>query len=106
MKYKGYNASIYFSEDDECFVGRVIGIRDVIGFHGSSVEEIKSAFQEAIDFYLLSNPKPQKPVSGRFMLRLPPKTHAKAVYLAAQSGKSLNQWVVDTLEQKVFASQV
>lgn len=38
MNHKSYNASIYFSEEDDCFVGRVIGIRDVVGFHGSRLE--------------------------------------------------------------------
>ncbi len=99
MNYKTYNASIHYSDEDECFVGKVLGIRDIIGFHGSSVEEIRQAFHEAIDFYLETNYKPQKPASGRFMLRLPPETHAKITYLAERSGKSLNQWVVDRLEQ-------
>jgi predicted HicB family RNase H-like nuclease len=101
MNYKGYQANIGYSDEDECFVGKVLGIRDIIGFHGSSVEELKIAFHEAIDFYLETNVSLQKPASGRFMLRLPPEIHAKATYLAERSGKSLNQWVVDILGQAV-----
>jgi predicted HicB family RNase H-like nuclease len=99
MNYKGYSANIRYSDEDECFVGRVMGIANIIGFHGSSVEEIRQAFQEAIDFYLETNPNPQKPASGRFMLRLPPEIHARAAHLAERSGKSLNQFVVDTLQK-------
>ncbi|MEY4529448.1 MAG: hypothetical protein RLZZ156_169 [Deinococcota bacterium] len=101
MNYKGYQASIGYSQEDECFVGKVLGISDIIGFHGTSVEEIKTAFQEAIDFYLETNDSPQKPASGRFMLRLPPEIHARATFLAERSGKSLNQWVVDVVGQAV-----
>jgi len=52
MTYKGYSARIEYSDEDECFVGRVAGIRDIITFHGESVEEIRQAFKESMDFYL------------------------------------------------------
>ena len=99
MNYKGYNANVFYSDEYECFVGRVMGIRDSITFDGESVQEIRQAFQEAIDFYLETNPHPQKPFSGRFMLRLPADVHARAAMRAAREGKSLNQWAVDALER-------
>jgi len=52
MTYRGYAARVEYSEDDGCFVGHVAGVRDVIGFHGDSVAELRSAFQEAVDDYL------------------------------------------------------
>ena len=33
-------------------MGHIAGIRDVIGFHGESVTELRSAFMEAVDDYL------------------------------------------------------
>lgn len=72
MSHKGYNARVEYSEDDDCFVGHVAGINDVIGFHGNSVEELKSAFSEAVDDYLETNARlgrnPQKPYSGKILL--------------------------------------
>ena len=60
-----------------CFVGHLAGIQDLVGFHGESVEEIRAAFREAIDGYLeLSNESgrpPQKPYSGKIMIRVPPE---------------------------------
>ena len=35
------------------------------------------------------------------MLRLPPELHARAAMLADAKGKSLNQWVTETLESAV-----
>jgi predicted HicB family RNase H-like nuclease len=99
VTYKGYTANVTFSDEDECFVGKVMGIRDSVTFDGQSVQEIREAFREAVDFYLETNPSPQQPFSGRFMLRLPPEIHARAAMRAAQEGKSLNQWAVDALER-------
>ncbi len=105
MTYKGYSAFIQYSQGDACLVGRVIGITDVIGFHGDSITEMKMAFEEAIDDYLETcqklNRDPNKPFSGRFNVRLEPQTHAKLVVKAAQKNQSLNQFVRETLERAV-----
>ena len=75
MTYKGYSARIEYSDEDECFVGRVAGIRDIITFHGESVEEIRRAFKESINFYLETCAKrgetPNKAYSGKMFLRVP-----------------------------------
>jgi predicted HicB family RNase H-like nuclease len=52
MNYKGYTAKIEFSHDDECFIGYLIGINDVVGFHGESLQQLKDAFTEAVEDYL------------------------------------------------------
>jgi predicted HicB family RNase H-like nuclease len=52
MNYKGYAARIEYSEEDGLFVGHIAGIRDVVGFHGESVQELQSAFEEAVTDYL------------------------------------------------------
>ena len=43
MTYRGYAARIEYSDEDGCLVGLVAGINDVIGFHGESVEQMRSA---------------------------------------------------------------
>lgn len=53
LVYKGYFSSIEFSNEDDCFFGKVHGINDLITFEGTTVEEIRIAFHEAIDDYLL-----------------------------------------------------
>lgn len=105
MIYKGYHAKIEFSEDDGCFVGHILGIRDVVGFHGESVGELKAAFEDAVDGYLdvceRAGKEPNKPFSGRFVLRVDPELHAKAAIAAETAGKSLNQWAVETIRKAV-----
>ena len=101
MMYKGYAARIDYSDDDGCFVGRVAGIRDMITFHGETVVELRRAFAEAVDFYLTTcaerGETPNKPYSGKLMLRLPPEVHAHAAMMAVAHGKSLNQWAAEVL---------
>ena len=52
MSYKGYTAIVDYSAEDECLVGHLAGIDDIVGFHGDSEEEIRKAFEEAVDFYI------------------------------------------------------
>lgn len=75
-------------------------------FHGASVDELHADFEFAVDHYLSECAKegrsPEKPASGKLLLRLPPELHAAASVAAESAGKSLNQWMVDALE-KVMA---
>ena len=105
MKYQGYAARIEYSDDDGLFIGHVAGIRDVIGFHGESVSELREAFEEAIDDYLATCDKlgrePQRPFSGKLSLRLDPQLHAQVAIKAELSNQSINQWVVERLGEVV-----
>ena len=105
MKYKGYAARIEYRDEDGCFVGHIAGIRDVVGFHGESVAELRSSFEEAVDDYLETCAKlgrePQKTYSGKLMLRIPPDIHAAVAIAAETSGKSINKLVAEILNQTV-----
>ena len=100
MTYRGYTAQIDYSDDDGCFIGHIAGINDIVGFHGESVAELRDAFEEAVDDYLETCEKldrpPQKPYSGNLMLCIPPEVHAAIATAADVSGKSINQWATDT----------
>jgi len=43
------------------------------------------------------NVEPKKNFSGKFNIRIPPKLHEDITSVAMSEGKSLNQWVVETL---------
>jgi len=103
MTYKGYLAKINFDERDNIFWGKVTGIKDSITFEGETVKQLTEDFHNAIDHYLVDCKQegrtPGKPYSGRLTLRLPPSIHAKIAAAATHTGKSLNKWVTDTLDQ-------
>ena len=73
----------------------------MITFQGKSVEELEQAFRDSIDEYLAfceeRGEEPDKPFSGRLMLRLPPALHREVYVQAQREGKSLNQWIADKL---------
>ena len=103
MSYKGQIARIEFSEADGLFLGRLLGINDVVGFHADNVPGLQAAFEEAVDDYLETCSKvgkpPQKPASGKMMLRVPPEVHRAALVAAQAAGTSLNQWAAQVLQQ-------
>lgn len=107
MKHKGYIANIEFDNEDRIFVGRLLGIEDVVTFHGESVSELEAAFHDAVEHYLevceQTGRPAQKPYSGRFALRMPPELHAQVAAKAATAGKSLNQWFIDTVQNNLQA---
>jgi predicted HicB family RNase H-like nuclease len=105
MTYKGYAAKIEYRAEDGCLVGHILGIKDIVGFHGDSVPEIRKAFEESVDDYLACcaeiGKEPQKPFSGKIMLRVPPEIHAKLATQSQISGKSINRLVVEALNSSV-----
>lgn len=105
LEYKGYFGHVEFDDHADRFHGEVVGIRDVVTFQGRSVDELRSAFEESVDDYLEfcreRGEEPDKPCSGRFVVRLSPDLHRKLSLLAAATGKSLNTCVADCLEHEV-----
>jgi len=105
MEYKGYHTKPTYSVEDGCFIGKVLGINDSISFHGFSVEEINSAFHEAVDDYLdlciECGKTPNKEYSGQFVLRIPPELHKKLAIEAERCGDSLNAYVTELCSKYV-----
>ena len=101
MNHKGYTARVEFDERDSIFVGRVLGLHAIISFHGETVAELRSAFETAVEDFLLDckqqGIRPEKPASGKLMLRVPPEVHGAALVAAQAAGKSLNQWATEVL---------
>jgi predicted HicB family RNase H-like nuclease len=108
MQYKGYYGHVVFDDEHELLHGEVVGIRDVVTFQGNSVDELRKAFQDSVDDYLefcrQRGESPEKPLSGRFVLRIPPQMHRKISALASTAGQSLNAWIVARLEKEFAES--
>jgi len=108
LEYKGYLGKVEFDEGANIFHGQIIGIRDVVTFQGQSVSELRQAYHDSIDDYLdyckQRGEEPDKPCSGRFVVRISPDLHRKAAMLASLHGKSLNSWVIDCLNAQVAVS--
>ena len=105
MQYKKYFGHIEYDDEAKIFHGEVIGLKDVITFQGTTVDEIEKAFKDSIDDYLSwckeRGEKPEKPYSGKFNLRIPPELHAKLVAHAELENTSLNIYIKETLKRAV-----
>lgn len=104
MMYKGYTGIVEFDEHARIFHGEVVGLRDVVTFEGRSVEKLEKAMSESVDFYLdwcaERGKTPDKPFSGKFMVRTSPELHSRAVVAAARVGLSLNKYIEKAIEDE------
>jgi predicted HicB family RNase H-like nuclease len=102
MTYKGYTAHIEFDEEAGFFHGEVIDTKDVITFQGTSVKELNKTFKDSVDDYLefckSRGEEPDKPFSGKFVLRLPKSLHRKIYIKAIKNGQSLNNFITQSLD--------
>ena len=102
MEYKGYIGKVEIDEEAGVLHGDVINIRDIITFEGATVDDVQKAFRESVDDYLefcaQRGESPEKPFSGKFVVRLPTELHRKAYIEAKLADKSLNSWVTEVLQ--------
>lgn len=101
LKYKGYVGAVIFDDDARIFHGEVAGLRAVITFQGTTVDEIEQAFKDSIDDYLdwckKRKKEPEKAHSGKLNLRMPPDVYVKVAAKAAQHGMSINAYILNQL---------
>lgn len=105
MEYKGYVGKVEYDAEGNILHGEVVGTRDVITFQAKSVEQVQQAFKDSVDDYLEYckelGQKPEKPCSGRFVVRIGSELHRQANMLSSVSGKSLNTLISECLDKEV-----
>jgi predicted HicB family RNase H-like nuclease len=103
MKYKGFLGHVEYDDEAKLFHGEIVGLKDVITFQGTTVEELERSFRDSIEVYLSlcqeRGEKPEKTFSGTFNLRINPDLHAKLSIRAKALGLSLNSYVAEKLKQ-------
>jgi len=96
-KYKGYIGQFDVDIETGLIRGKVVNTRDIITFHGTTVREAEQAFRDSVDDYLAFceelGESPEKPYSGKLLVRVPPKLHQELDVLAKSKGKSVNTLV-------------
>ena len=102
MEYRGYTARVTFDEEAGVLFGEVEGLRDVVTFEATNVDDLAVAFRDSVDDYLAMcaerGEAPEKPYSGKFLVRIDPRLHRDIAMAAARSGKSLNAFAGDLLK--------
>ena len=97
MEYKGYVGNVEFSEEDEVFFGKVIGIRSLISYEGATAKELIKDCHDAVDDYLAlceaEGVEPEKAYKGSFNIRISPELHKQAIRCAESNQMSLTSFV-------------
>jgi len=103
MEYKGYIGVVEYDDEAQILHGEVANIREVVTFQAKSVDELERAFQDSVDDYLAfcneEGEEPDKPFSGKFMVRISPEEHRMIATAAKIAGKSLNAWVSEHIQR-------
>ena len=101
IEYKGYTGSVEFSESDGVFYGKVLGIRALVSYDGTTATQLINDFHTAVDDYLImceeEGIEPEKAYKGSFNVRISPELHKKAAIYAIPTGTSLNSLVENAL---------
>lgn len=81
----------------------MVNTNDIITFYGSSVAELRREVRRSVEEYLAfcreQDRAPEKPFSGKLMLRTTPELHRKVALQAARHRLSMNAWVQQVLER-------
>lgn len=104
-----YQVNIAFDARDKIYVARVPELENCHS-HGITPEEALSHVQEAIELWMetaraekipIPEPISRKKFSGKFVLRTSAELHAQLVQAALVHGKSMNDLVVEILQEKI-----
>ena len=110
MEYQGYVGSVEFSAADECFYGKVLGIRALISYEGETAKELIEDFHGAVDDYLAlcaeQGVEPERAYKGSFNIRISPELHKQAAIAAMARHMSLNHFVETSIEQAIYSHAV
>jgi len=110
MQYKGYVGSVEFSEGDGVLYGKVQGIRSLISYEGTTVQELIDDFHGAVDDYLAQcraeGSEPETPYKGSLNLRFKrPDTHRRAAIYAMTHNQTLNSFIDECVVKQLDALQ-
>ncbi|VAW11308.1 hypothetical protein MNBD_BACTEROID03-277 [hydrothermal vent metagenome] len=97
LKYEDYFGSVKFSAEDGVLYGEIIGINDLVTYEGTSIDALKSAFEEAVDDYLETcldlEKEPNKFFKGLFNVRTTTELHRDLAIIAVKKNMKLNELV-------------
>ena len=104
-----YIKIVEWSEEDQCYIGRLPGIC-LGGVHGNDEVEVYKEICEVLEEWLEVFKKDGKPFpaptagrsySGKFNLRVGEDLHERLAIESLMVGESLNQYCVKALKEKI-----
>mgnify|MGYP001010531675 FL=1 len=107
MILNGFKAKIEYDPELDLFRGEILGLNGIADFYGKNPEELRKEFKKSLQTFLdickEKGIEPYKEYSGKFSLKIAPELHAEIAARASAAGKSINQWLAETLRQIVHS---
>ena len=105
LEIEGFQATVQYDSEIEMFRGEFIGLSGGADFYATDLKGLRREGKASLVTYLkMCSEKgiaPRRSYSGKFNVRLSAELHEAIATEAASQGKSLNQWVRDTLSSEI-----
>ena len=103
LDISGFKAVVTYDPDIDMLRGEFIGLNGGADFYASDIKGLRKEGATSLKVFLKAceqrGIEPRKKFSGKFNVRIPPELHQQAVEAATATGKSLNQWIGDVLNE-------
>lgn len=110
FEHKGYFGMPQIEADDNVIAGTLIGLRAVVTFEGTTVQEAKQAFVDSVEDYLKwceqRGVAAEKPFTGPLEIAMPSPSMKSLAIAAAQRGISAAELSRIILESWVSSGRV
>lgn len=108
LEYKGYIGTVQFSENDNCFYGKVLGMKQAcITYEGEDTSELFEDFMGAIDMYLehcqRKGIEPEQPRYGTLNIHVSSDIHIRMAMYAERQGTTIDNFISDSIERQLEA---
>ncbi|MDQ7016173.1 MAG: type II toxin-antitoxin system HicB family antitoxin [Gammaproteobacteria bacterium] len=107
MEIDGFRAIIKYDPEIELFRGEFIALNGGADFYAEDIKSLKKegalSLKTFLDMCKEDGVEPRKIYSGKFNVRVPSTLHEEIANVAAANGKSLNQWLIETLDHATHA---
>jgi len=107
LKHDDYIAEVIIDPKTNLLCGSVANLTSPVTFQAETVEQLRHEFEASIRVYLETCEEygitPEKPLSGKFNVRLGEELHRIAAMAAAARDESLNDFVKEAVKREAEA---
>lgn len=109
MVINGFKATIHFDPETNLFRGEFLGLNGGADFYAKDIDGLQKEGKISLNVFLdmckEEGVEPRKEYSGKFNVRVPKALHEELTHIAAAQGKSLNQFIVEVLDESIHTHQ-
>ena len=105
LSIKGFTAAVQYDPEIKLFRGEFLGLRGGADFYAPDEEALHREGECSLQVFLKmcaqDGAEPRRDFTGRIALDVSPNLHERLSVLAEASGKELQDWVREILQQTV-----